>query len=144
METIRRDFRIEAVFDEVTDLAEHLGELMLDHPAADQEKSDALRLCAAEALNNIVEHAYREEKGHRIDVEVEVRHDAFRLRLTDTGLPMPGGMIPAGTNDFDAEAFDDLPEGGFGWLLIRAQMDHLEYRRQDARNILCLEMRLQD
>ena len=33
---------------------------------------------------------------------------------------------------------DNLPEGGFGWMLIRSEVDKLEYRRDDERNVLVM------
>ena len=91
-------------------------------------------LVLAEALNNVVEHAYASFPGE-IEVQVQRDPDQLRFHIADKGLPMPepnppGGQLPA------MGAFDDLPEGGFGWFLIRTLAHDLTYRRQDGQNLL--------
>ncbi len=91
-------------------------------------------LVLAEALNNVVEHAYARYSGQ---IEVEVRRDPAQLRfhIADKGLPMPGAAPPTGRLPA-VGAFEDLPEGGFGWFLIRSLSQDLAYRREGERNLL--------
>lgn len=91
-------------------------------------------LVLAEALNNVVEHAYAHFPGQ---IEVEVRRDPDHLRfdISDRGLPMPGAQPPPGRLP-EAETFENLPEGGFGWFLIRSLVQDLAYRREGQRNLL--------
>lgn len=91
-------------------------------------------LVLAEALNNVVEHAYARFSG---EIEVELRRDPDQLRfhIKDKGLPMPGAEPPAGHLPV-VGAFDDLPEGGFGWFLIRSLSHDLTYRREGELNLL--------
>ncbi len=88
----------------------------------------------AEALNNVVEHAYARWSG---DVLVTLRREPTQVevRITDHGLPMPQASPPQGALP-EIGAFDDLPEGGFGWFLIRSLARELTYRRQGERNEL--------
>ena len=95
-----------------------------------------LELVLAEALNNVVEHAH----GGRGDgaIEMRVAHDAARgaatlmCELIDDGAPMPGDGLPSPPVPEAA----DLPEGGFGWLLIRELARDVDYARQGERNRL--------
>lgn len=91
-------------------------------------------LVLAEALNNVVEHAYATYPGE-IEVEVQRAPDRLRFRIADTGLPMPGAEPPPGCLP-DMTSFDDLPEGGFGWFLIRRLTQDLRYRREAGGNRL--------
>ncbi|MBI1173023.1 ATP-binding protein [bacterium] len=88
----------------------------------------------AEALNNVVEHAYARFAG---EIEVELRRDSDQLRfhIKDKGLPMPDAEPPAGYPPA-VGSFDDLPEGGFGWFLIRTLSCDLAYRREGDLNLL--------
>lgn len=92
------------------------------------------QLVLAEALNNVVEHAYASYPGQ---IEVDVQRDPLHLRfhITDTGLPMPGAEPPYGELP-ELGDFDDLPEGGFGWFLIRTLVEDLSYRREAGQNLL--------
>jgi serine/threonine-protein kinase RsbW len=101
--------------------------------------SDSLRLCLAEALNNVVEHAYSGDHSRRIDVSLKLGNGGYRVTVCDTGAPMPGGILPEREADVDVDDIQDLPEGGFGWMLIRSEVDHLDYERRGERNILVLD-----
>ena len=57
------------------------------------------------------------------------------MRVVDTGLPMPGGEAPAGKLGKLLE-IQDLPEGGFGWFLIRSLTQELTYQREGNQNTL--------
>jgi serine/threonine-protein kinase RsbW len=87
----------------------------------------------AEALNNIVEHAYA-EKGGEIDVLLEPAADGLRCAVVDRGAPMPGLALPQGQLPQGTGA--DAPEGGFGWFLIRNLAFDLRYDRGDGFNRL--------
>jgi serine/threonine-protein kinase RsbW len=92
----------------------------------------------SEALNNIVEHAYAAGTG-LIEVSVQVARGMLTCTIVDRGLPMPGEELPAGRLP-DLQGSDDLPEGGFGWHLIRTLASDLAYRRVDGRNELCFSL----
>lgn len=99
---------------------------------------DTLELCLAEAMNNIVEHAYRNEPGHPVEAVLEFPGNGISVTIVDRGAAMPGGRPPETWEGFDPEDMANLPEGGFGWMLIREQMDEVDYSRQDGQNVLRL------
>lgn len=51
---------------------------------------------------------------------------------------MPGGVLPLGASPALVAAgnMGDLPEGGFGWFLIRDLTQNLSYVRDGATNRL--------
>jgi serine/threonine-protein kinase RsbW len=113
-----------------------LRELFAGSPLCDltEETRGTVEIVLAEALNNIVEHAYAASEG---DIEVRLCHHAPDLwcEISDVGLPMPNGTIPVGQlANIDPD--DDLPEGGFGWFLIRSLAQDLAYCRVHGRNQL--------
>lgn len=91
-------------------------------------------LVLAEVLNNVVEHAYSAFPGV-IEVEVQRAPDRLNFHISDMGLPMPGAEPPPGRLP-DLTSFEDLPEGGFGWFLIRRLAQDLRYSRADGGNRL--------
>jgi serine/threonine-protein kinase RsbW len=98
----------------------------------------------AEALNNIVEHAYRESPDGEIEVRLRVHDSTIHATFRDYGQPMPNGKLPEGTLASIDVATADLPEGGFGWYLIRTNTRNLTYRYDpvNACNHLSLEIPL--
>jgi serine/threonine-protein kinase RsbW len=99
-------------------------------------------LVVAEVLNNIVEHAYQDQPGGRILMKLSFSPDALRAEFTDFGLSIPNGTPPDGVPANIDVSRDDLPEGGFGWFLIRSLAEDLSYRNDDAGNHLTLTVRL--
>lgn len=92
-----------------------------------------VELVLAEVLNNIVEHAYDGAPG-LIEISLRRQSGALHCTVTDGGRPMAQGTLPQGhLPQPDAR---DLPEGGFGWFLIRELSHDLRYARAKGRNVL--------
>lgn len=89
----------------------------------------------AEVLNNVVEHAYSDLSGD-IRLSLALKPGQLDCQIEDDGAPMPGGNAPAG-NLPDAE---DMPEGGFGWHLIRVLSSGLTYQRLGKTNRLSFSL----
>jgi serine/threonine-protein kinase RsbW len=99
----------------------------------DEDRGTA-ELLLAEALNNVVEHAYARWPGE-IRLSVAPRAGGLAVCICDQGLPMPGASPPKG--ELPAiDTFADLPEGGFGWFLIRSLSQQLTYQRHADCNEL--------
>ena len=99
-------------------------------------------LVVAEVLNNIVEHAYQDRAGGDIILKLNFGTERLTVDFTDFGRPMPSGAPPEGVlADIDVPV-EDLPEGGFGWFLIRALTEDLSYRHDGDRNLLTLTIPL--
>lgn len=121
-----------AVRDALADVMKALAPLSLD-----VEESGTVELVLAEALNNIVEHAYPScGPAGRIAIFGDAKPDGLHFRIEDDGLPMPEGHAPTGAlASIDVDKMD-LPEGGFGWFLIRDLSKDVCYERCDAQNVL--------
>ena len=108
--------------------------------ALEIEEMSTIELVLAEALNNIVEHAYPDvTRGGPIRIRGDKRIDGLHFRIEDAGKAMPDGKTPIGDMPTIDVMASDLPEGGFGWFLIRDLTDSLSYRRFGAQNRLTLE-----
>ncbi len=87
----------------------------------------------AEALNNIVEHAYASTEGE-IELSLIYENGKLTVLVTDGGTAMPGGRMPEGLMPEPDPV--DPPEGGFGWFMIRSLSQDLRYFRSEGRNHL--------
>ncbi len=90
----------------------------------------------AEVLNNIVEHAYAGTTAGDVGVVLARDDRGLRVEVTDDGAAMPNGRLPEPRPAPLDVARGDLPEGGFGWSVIRDLTTGLEYRRADGINHL--------
>ena len=112
--------------------------------ALPDEDRGALEIVLAEILNNVVEHAYAESSEGRIELTVWPSAAGIVCEVVDEGRPMPEGKLPEPT--LRALPTDDvaLPEGGFGWSLIRLLCAELRCVRESGRNRLSLRLERSD
>lgn len=117
-----------------------LGTIMQGLAAQGLGTADAgnIEIALAEAVNNIVEHAYADRPAGQVRLTYEIGPGKLTLVLEDDGIGFANGTPPPGVPaDLDVPR-DDLPEGGFGWFLIRSLASSLTYRRHGDRNHLRL------
>lgn len=105
------------------------------------DDAGTIELVMAEALNNIVEHAYPEsDPTGPIDLTCNHAEGWLRFRIVDHGRAMPDEQLPDGASvNLDVD-FLDLPEGGFGWFLIKDMASDLCYERKDGKNTLTFNL----
>lgn len=96
----------------------------------------------AETLNNIAEHAFPTQDEAVISLHLRADDRALYIAIQEAGLPMPGLTAPQGQPPDPHVPRADLPEGGFGWFLIRAQTSALTYHRRASGNHLAYSIRL--
>lgn len=97
-----------------------------------------VELVLAEVLNNIVEHALPGHLNNEVTVCGQVSEGCLSMQVSDHGSPLPGGQIPDGLHPGLDVALQDLPEGGFGWMLVRQLTTDLHYSRRPGTNRLCM------
>lgn len=102
-----------------------------------EEQRGTVEIVLAEVLNNIVEHAYSAEEG---EIEITLRRapEGLFCQVVDQGRRMPGDRLPEGNLPLVTD--DNLPEGGFGWHLIRTLSQDLAYSRSEGRNRLTFRL----
>ena len=115
--------------------------LALDGLRLSPDRLGDIELVLAEVLNNIQRHAYGGDPGE-IELELASGGDVLICTVTDRGRPMPGGQLPAGRAVEVDVCSEMLPEGGFGWFLIRSHAARLDYRRLNDRNRLTVHLPL--
>ena len=99
-----------------------------DHARAsgfsDREVRD-LALVVSEACANVIEHAYRGEPNHPIDLHLTIDETKLLLLVHDLGVPFNVG-------DYRPPDLDAPQEGGYGVFIIRNLMDEVEYDVSDG------------
>jgi serine/threonine-protein kinase RsbW len=101
----------------------------------DEDNRGKAEIVLAEALNNIVEHAYADGTGE-IELTIRLNRQGLVCRIVDHGVAMPNGALPSG----NLTSPEDLPEGGFGWHLIRLLAEDLRYARVAGQNELTFRL----
>ena len=101
-----------------------------------------VELVLAEALNNIAEHAYGGHTPGPVTLTARMTSQRLTVILRDQGRALPGHTLPMGEPPKTDVPCAHLPEGGFGWFLIRDLTTALHYRRTGQENRLKLEFDL--
>ncbi|KXF88851.1 ATP-binding protein [Phaeobacter inhibens] len=107
---------------------------------------DEVQIALTEAVNNVVEHAYAGMNIGDVRIRCNLHPDQLWISIGDGGAPFENGELPMGTpHDLTVDA-DQLPEGGFGWLLIRELTSDVQYKRDDTGNnlSLCFEIQMRN
>jgi serine/threonine-protein kinase RsbW len=115
-----------------------LAQIFPSPPGDDVQATFEIAL--AEVINNIIEHACRYDSSSVIDVRVRWCPGGVQFHFVDSGFEMPAGELPPGDLRDLGCARQDLPEGGFGWFLIRSLTDDLHYSRRGGENHLSFRL----
>ncbi|MES0828057.1 ATP-binding protein [Ruegeria sp. SCP11] len=108
------------------------------HKAAD------VKIALAEAINNVVEHAYADITSAQVQVRCRLHKNWLEILISDTGNPLPGFRVPDGIPAALGSTLDELPEGGFGWFLIHELTSDIHYERENGCNRLSLRFDFPD
>ena len=104
----------------------------LESNGVDERAIYLVNLGIEETVTNIVKYAYRGSAAHTIEFTMKLSADEVAMVIVDEGLPfnpVRHEMKPLGK-------VEDREIGGLGIHLMKKQLDCLEHRREQGRNIL--------
>ncbi len=100
------------------------------------EETRKLELAMEEALVNVIQHAYKDEKGP-IEIICTIPSEKWiQFTIMDKGQPF-NPLLQSKKIDLQ-KSLEERPEGGVGILLILQYMDEVHYERQHSYNVLTL------
>lgn len=130
-----RTYCLDASLTAISENAKPLLEELFRAGIAMPETVAQTEIVLIEVLNNIVEHGYSGRSGN-IDVTWHLTDTEIQFETCDRGDPMPGLEPPSPDCPPNDVPLDDLPEGGFGWFMIRNLVKELTYQRCGNVNTL--------
>ena len=107
-----------------------------DENGVPEDKIREVELSLAEALNNIIKHAYKRVETNKIDIQFKYEDNRLEIVLTDYGEARKNLNKPV--LEFDPDDVNSLPEGGMGLFIIEQLMDENKYLRVGNKNIFTL------
>jgi serine/threonine-protein kinase RsbW len=112
----------------------------LREQGVNDDAAGSAEIVLAEALNNIVEHAYLYRENGQIELDLTLDDRSLNIMLSDYGSKFPG--IPQ-KNEMkgDSIQFNELPEGGFGWFLIHSLTQSISYGFVGGKNVVNFEIK---
>jgi serine/threonine-protein kinase RsbW len=101
-----------------------------------EEEINTVEVVLAEVMNNVAEHAYAWRRDGEMVLTLRQTPEGLAISVTDEGRSMPDDSLPFGQHLDPTAPLDDMPEGGFGWLIIRQLARDVGYTRQSGVNQL--------
>lgn len=101
------------------------------------EEINSVELCVVEVVNNVIVHAYANESGHPVEVELRYLPDReLEIVVSDSGRSMSEGS--EGLQERSVALNPDDPEtwlvSGRGLAIVKRLMDSSCYRSCEGRN----------
>lgn len=94
---------------------------------------DQLNIALTEGFTNAVRHAHASLPPETpISIDVLLKEDRIDICIWDQGAPFDPDEL------WEPEPGTLLPEGGYGWFLLRRLTDQVTYRRQEDKNCLAI------
>ncbi len=131
-------FTIESEIGNVSLVAVALNRICL-YLGLDVKSAGEVELCVTEAATNAVRHAYHDETGHTVTIQLEASRNRLQIEVADSGTPMSQelqNMLGSGelTLRTQSDDFHLLNENGRGLRIIHDLMDQVSYERSDNFN----------
>ena len=95
-----------------------------------------LNLAIEEAVANVITHGYEDYEEHQIGVTISLEDKDITVKVEDDGRPFNPLEFPEPdlTRPLEEKAL-----GGLGIHLVRNLTDGLDYKRQQAKNLLVMK-----
>lgn len=130
------EINISSDYDEVVKVNNAVNDF-LSKEGIEELIRNAFDICLTEALNNVIKHAYKEEKGKSIQVRVIKDKNFIEVNIIDEGIPRTNLEIKK--LDYNPEDLNSLPESGMGLFIIQQLMDELDYFSINGKNYFVLK-----
>lgn len=114
--------------------------VFLEEKAVDPQAAYRINLVLEEMVTNIIKYGYDKPRRHEIRVLLEIRNDDVVVLIEDEGHEFNPLMQPEKEM---AVPLEKREVGGLGIHLIRKLLDHIDYRRENGKNILEIRTRRQ-
>ncbi len=106
------------------------------------DKSFWIKLCAVEAVNNSIIHAYRKSPDHEVAVIFTLHLDRIVIQVCDTGISIPTDLMTRAGIEGTGNGIMEVSDRGRGIAIIREIMDDVSYGTDNGHNCLTMIKRL--
>jgi serine/threonine-protein kinase RsbW len=107
-------------------------------------QSFQVELCAVEAINNSIIHAYNSKLENEVEIIFKIQDNLIEIEICDHGKPMNINLLEKATirpPDYSVNNAADISESGRGLGFIKEFMNHVTYRSDDKGNHLVMVKR---
>lgn len=102
-----------------------------EEAAFSEDAVEQFKIAVDEACTNIIEHAYKGQENHEVDIAIIIENDRFTVRIRDEGEPFDRSNYKEPNL---LELTQKRRAGGLGVHIINRLMDRVEYRTRGQVN----------
>jgi phosphoserine phosphatase RsbU/P len=132
--------RIPSSLTELEGVKQRLAEYLAGQSLTQEVIEDA-QLIVEEMLVNTIQYGYAGDDSRDINLQVTLTPEHLKLTFVDQATPF-NPLTEIATPDTDSLDDTERSSGGFGFHLVRALSDHIDYTYQDGKNILVVSQPL--
>jgi serine/threonine-protein kinase RsbW len=108
-----------------------------------EDDSARVELAVVEAINNVIEHAYKMESNHKVEIICKLLVDKISVDICDVGHSLSSNALTTPTEEKEISVItENLPDGGWGLKLIKSIMDEVTYSTNNGVNCMTLVKKL--
>lgn len=96
-----------------------------------EDAVEQFKIAVDEACTNVIEHAYKGQEHHEVDIAIIIDNDRFTVRIRDEGEPFDRSKYKEPNL---LELTHKRRAGGLGVHIINRLMDRVEYRTRGQIN----------
>lgn len=101
-----------------------------------------IELCTVEIMNNSIEHSYRNESGHTVEVLVDLSSDKLEIVVSDWGVTMDVAQKRSSEQDTASMDVNSWGSSGRGLNIVEQLMDDVRYDSFDGKNSFYMSKKL--
>jgi len=119
-------------------MVHELTRLLAETTGFDTTEAERIALAVDEATTNVVQHAYRGEPDHEIEVHFDPEGESLDIVILHDGEPLQEVPVP----DFDLDQLvAEQKTGGLGLAIMRQMMDRVEHTKAGTGKNMCVMVR---
>ncbi len=116
---------------------------LLAGTALEPHRIATFELAVVEVVTNVIEHAYQNQAGHKVEICVCLGSDSAEVQVRDFGKKLDPDVVERYTSDHvevqnPGDSISDLPVSGWGASLVAKLCDEVRYDQIDGANVLTL------
>ncbi len=119
-------------------MVHQLTKTLAESTGFDAVEAEKIALAVDEAATNVIQHAYRGEPGHEIEVHFDPEGESLDIVILHEGEALQAVPVP----EFDLDKLVAAKrKGGLGLTIMRQMMDRVEHGRARTGKNMCVMVR---
>jgi serine/threonine-protein kinase RsbW len=104
------------------------------------EQIEDMKVAVAEACNNVVLHAYKENKPGVLEIQFELVENGLSIHIKDEGASFDYEQMVNKSSTLHDKTLEEATVGGLGIFMMHALMDKVQVRTNHGTEVILSKM----